>query len=103
MSIFTTFFCPFTANLKRSPSGDTCCSVWVGANIQLRSNLSNTRSTGFLFRAHPTLMTEDNSAAMMDAIFESPDVEAKARLLKIMQDFLSSESLKHVSREKGES
>jgi len=37
----------------------------------------------------------------MDQIFSSEDEEAKARLLKILQDFLSSESAKHSAQEKG--
>ncbi|KAG8691558.1 Sister chromatid cohesion protein 2 [Ceratobasidium sp. 423] len=50
---------------------------------------------GFLFRAHPSLLTREDSAEMMDAIFASPQEEAQARLLKIMQDFLMSEASKH--------
>ena len=56
---------------------------------------------GFLFRAQPTLMTLESSATMMDAIFSSPEEESKGRLLKIMQDFLISESSKHMAQEKG--
>ncbi|KAJ7600473.1 hypothetical protein C8J56DRAFT_910344 [Mycena floridula] len=55
---------------------------------------------GFLFRAQPTLMTLETSAGLMDAIFQSPEEEGRARLLKIMQDFLIAESLKHSAREK---
>ncbi|KAK1217276.1 Sister chromatid cohesion protein 2 [Marasmius sp. AFHP31] len=55
---------------------------------------------GFLFRAQPTLMVLENSAAIMDSIFESPEEEGKARLLKIIQDFLVSESVKHSTKEK---
>ena len=40
-------------------------------------------------------MTREDSAEMMDAIFASPQEEAQARLLKIMQDFLLSEASKH--------
>lgn len=36
----------------------------------------------------------------MDAIFASEDEEAKGRLLKIMQEFLISESDKHAAKEK---
>ncbi|CAE7081849.1 unnamed protein product [Rhizoctonia solani] len=50
---------------------------------------------GFLFRAHPSLLTREDSAEMMDAIFASPQEEAQARLLKIMQEFLLSEASKH--------
>jgi hypothetical protein len=55
---------------------------------------------GFLFRAHPTLMTKESSAEMMDAIFESTAIEGRARLLKIMQDFLTSESSKALTQQK---
>ncbi|KAG2009721.1 proline-rich protein Rad9 [Coprinopsis cinerea AmutBmut pab1-1] len=55
---------------------------------------------GFLFRAQPTLMTKEESAAIMDAIFASEEEEGRARLLKIMQDFLISESEKHSAKEK---
>jgi cohesin loading factor subunit SCC2 len=57
--------------------------------------------TGFLFRAYPTLMTHESSAELMDQIFSSNDEEAKGRLLRILQDFLSSESAKHAAQEKG--
>lgn len=57
--------------------------------------------TGFLFRAQPTLMTKEQSAEIMDAIFESPEEEGRGRLLRIMQDFLISESEKHSAKEKG--
>ncbi|CAE6449430.1 unnamed protein product [Rhizoctonia solani] len=60
---------------------------------QLRGRLL--QCFGFLFRAHPSLMTREDSAEMMDAIFASPQEEAQARLLKIMQDFLLSEASKH--------
>jgi len=56
---------------------------------------------GFLFRAQPTLMTEERSAIVMDEIFGSPEEEGKGRLLKIIQDFLVSEAAKHHSKEKG--
>ncbi|RXW23420.1 hypothetical protein EST38_g2453 [Candolleomyces aberdarensis] len=55
---------------------------------------------GFLFRAQPTLMTKEQSADIMDAIFESPEEEGRGRLLRIMQDFLISESEKHSAKEK---
>ncbi|KAG7088631.1 hypothetical protein E1B28_012603 [Marasmius oreades] len=55
---------------------------------------------GFLFRAQPTLMTLENSATIMDSIFASPEEEGKARLLKIIQEFLVSESAKHSAKEK---
>lgn len=56
---------------------------------------------GFLFRAHPTLMTMERSALVMDEIFASSEEEGKGRLLKIIQDFLVSEASKHSAKEKG--
>jgi cohesin loading factor subunit SCC2 len=50
---------------------------------------------GFVFRAQPTLMTVERSATIMDAIFSSPDEDGRARLLKIIQDFLVSEAARH--------
>ncbi|GJJ15616.1 hypothetical protein Clacol_009894 [Clathrus columnatus] len=55
---------------------------------------------GFLFRAYPTLMTLETSATIMDAIFASPEEEARGRLLKIMQDFLITEAIKQSAQEK---
>ncbi|KAF8879492.1 hypothetical protein BD779DRAFT_1551796 [Infundibulicybe gibba] len=55
---------------------------------------------GFLFRAQPTLMTMESSATIMDAIFASPEEEGRGRLLKIMQEFLTSEASKHAAKEK---
>jgi cohesin loading factor subunit SCC2 len=37
----------------------------------------------------------------MDAIFASPNEEQHVRLLKIFQDFMSSEAAKHSNSEKG--
>jgi cohesin loading factor subunit SCC2 len=56
--------------------------------------------TGFLFRAQPTLMTLESSAMIMDATFASQEEEGRARLLKIMQEFLVSEATKHAHKEK---
>ena len=56
---------------------------------------------GFLFRAQPTLMTLESSATMMDAIFAEEEEENRGRLLKLMQEFLLSESSKHSALEKG--
>ncbi|KAF8827940.1 hypothetical protein HHX47_DHR4000710 [Lentinula edodes] len=39
----------------------------------------------------------------MDDIFASNDLDGKARLLKIIQEFLVSESIKHSRKEKGSS
>jgi cohesin loading factor subunit SCC2 len=55
---------------------------------------------GFLFRAQPSLMTLESSAMIMDATFMSQEEEGRARLLKIMQDFLVSEAAKHAHKEK---
>ncbi|KAJ3735912.1 protein rad9 [Lentinula guzmanii] len=55
---------------------------------------------GFLFRAQPTLMTLDQSTMIMDNVFASDDPDAKARMLKIIQEFLVSESVKHSQQEK---
>ena len=55
---------------------------------------------GFLFRAQPSLLTAEASSHIMDEIFNSDDEEARSRLLKIMQDFLISESEKHATKEK---
>ena len=66
----------------------------------LRASL--TRVIGFLFRAQPALMTAEPSAADMDAIFAAPEEEGRARLLRILQDFLVSEAAKHAAKEKGE-
>jgi len=55
---------------------------------------------GFLFRAKPTLMTRPASGEMMDAIFSSDEEDARGRLLKIMQNFLISESEKHALSQK---
>ena len=62
----------------------------------------NVLSTGFLFRAQPTLMTMEASAGIMDSIFASiQNDEARTRLLKIIQDFLISEAAKHNAKDKG--
>lgn len=45
-------------------------------------------------------MTLESSAAIMDAIFASPEEDSRGRLLKIMQEFLISEASKHADKEK---
>ncbi|PFH53278.1 hypothetical protein AMATHDRAFT_73479 [Amanita thiersii Skay4041] len=50
---------------------------------------------GFLFRAQPTLMTQDRSSSIMDSIFGSSDEDGHVRVLKIIQDFLIHEAEKH--------
>lgn len=47
---------------------------------------------GFLYRAHPMFMLEEESTAIMDKIFTSSTVEAKALLLRIICDFLMSQA-----------
>lgn len=39
----------------------------------------------------------------MDSILASTDDEARARLLRILQEFLSAEAEKHAAKEKGKS
>jgi len=58
-------------------------------------------TSGFLFRAQPTLMTLESSTAIMDTIFASNEEDQQGRLLKIIQDFLMSEAAKHAAKEKG--
>jgi hypothetical protein len=48
-------------------------------------------------------MTMERSSTIMDAIFSSPEEESRGRLLKIMQEFLTSEASKHSAKEKGSS
>jgi cohesin loading factor subunit SCC2 len=45
-------------------------------------------------------MTLESSAMIMDATFASQEEEGRARLLKIMQEFLVSEAAKHAQKEK---
>ncbi|CAL1713404.1 unnamed protein product [Somion occarium] len=58
---------------------------------------------GFLFRAQPTLLTAEPSTIIMDSILASTDDEARARLLRILQEFLSAEAEKHAAKEKEKS
>lgn len=58
---------------------------------------------GFLFRAQPTLLTADPSTIIMDAILSSNDDDARARLLRIIQEFLSAEAEKHAVKEREKS
>lgn len=46
-------------------------------------------------------MTLETSAGLMDKIFAAPEEDGRARLLKILQDFLISEAEKHAAKEKG--
>ncbi|KAL1664712.1 hypothetical protein GGF50DRAFT_101537 [Schizophyllum commune] len=55
---------------------------------------------GFLFRAYPTLMSTQDSAVIMDKVFSGDDEEARARILRIMQEFLQSQEQKHAMQER---
>ncbi|TRM61170.1 hypothetical protein BD626DRAFT_502962 [Schizophyllum amplum] len=55
---------------------------------------------GFLFRAHPTLMSTPDSAVVMDRVFEGDDEDARARILRIMQEFLQAQEQKHAMQER---
>ncbi|KAI0734724.1 hypothetical protein C8Q72DRAFT_321316 [Fomitopsis betulina] len=68
------------------------------ADVGLRGRIL--QCLGFLFRAQPALMTAEPSAVVMDAIFAAPEEEGRARLLRILQDFLVSEAAKHAAKEK---
>ncbi|KAJ9475705.1 Sister chromatid cohesion protein 2 [Pseudozyma hubeiensis] len=52
------------------------------------------QNLGFIFRAHPTLMTRPLLTAMMDDIFASGSLQDRATLLKIILDFLSADALR---------
>lgn len=52
------------------------------------------QNLGFIFRAHPTLMTRPSMTATMDDIFASGSLQDRATLLKIILDFLSADSLR---------
>lgn len=58
---------------------------------------------GFLYRAHPMFMLEENSTAIMDKIFLSGSTEAKALLLRTICDFLVSQTQSGHVDETGES
>ena len=46
-------------------------------------------------------MTEEATSGLMDSIFASSDVDMQGRLLRIIQDFLSTTSAKQTESEKG--
>ncbi|GAA5948648.1 hypothetical protein JCM10213_003568, partial [Rhodosporidiobolus nylandii] len=48
-------------------------------------------SLGFLYRAHPTLMLNDASTGIIDAIFASPNAAMHQQVLRIVQEFLASQ------------
>ena len=56
---------------------------------------------GFLYRAYPTLMTDEDSTAIMDRIFTSGTADARALLLRTICDFLTSQSVKQTEEETG--
>lgn len=60
-------------------------------------------TVGFLFRAQPTLLTAEPSTLIMDSILSSNDDDARARLLRIIQEFLSAEAEKHAAKERAKS
>ena len=47
-------------------------------------------------------MTAEPSSRIMDDIFAAKEEEGRARLLRIVQEFLFSEAGKHSAKEKGE-
>ena len=63
-------------------------SLPVGPVVQ-SSALS---SLGFLFRAYPTLMLLQPSTTIMDGAFKSGSPQTRLQMLKILQDFLSSQA-----------
>lgn len=99
-STCTTLYWRYTASSPMDRCVPDYCSALVRGCLRTRRDLLRHLS-GFLFRAYPTLMTLESSAEMMDAIFASPEEDVRGRLLKIIQDFLISESIKHSTREKG--
>ena len=48
--------------------------------------------SGFLYRAAPMLMLQGSSTRIMDRIFASGTDEAKVQLLRVIVDFLQSQS-----------
>jgi len=78
------------------------CNVLVRHALNPTSSAQINPIVGFLFRSYPVLMTNENSAELMDSVFASPDLDLRARLLRIIQDFLMSESSKFMAQEKGD-
>lgn len=97
---FTGVYWHCTINTKTSVSRDASFSALVSLIAVLYSWISHLHE-GFLFRARPTLMTMERSSSIMDDIFHSSDLESHGRLLRIMHDFLISESAKHHEEQKG--
>jgi hypothetical protein len=99
-NIFTRVYWSYTWSTKTSVSRDASFSALVSLIAVPCSWVSHLHE-GFLFRARPTLMTLERSASIMDDIFHSSDLESHGRLLRIMHDFLVSESTKHHEDQKG--
>lgn len=55
---------------------------------------------GFIFRAYPQLMVTEKSTAIMDSIFATNIPQAQAQLLKVIQEFLSSQERPELPIEK---
>ncbi|KZP01340.1 hypothetical protein CALVIDRAFT_492971 [Calocera viscosa TUFC12733] len=55
---------------------------------------------GIMFKAYPRLLTHDSTLTLMDTVLSSNDVEARGRVLKILQDFLASEATKRAEEER---
>lgn len=51
---------------------------------------------GFLFRAYPSLMVEDEAVIIMDSIFNNQNKagEERVRLIQVIQDFLAQQAVK---------
>lgn len=52
---------------------------------------------GSLFQAYPSLILRDEAVEWMNQVFASPDMDAQARLFKVIYDFLESEAEKKMS------
>lgn len=63
-------------------------SLPVGPQVQS----SALNSLGFLFRAYPTLMLNPSSTSIMDSVFKTGTSQSQLQLLKILQDFLTSQA-----------
>jgi cohesin loading factor subunit SCC2 len=52
---------------------------------------------GSLFQAYPSLILRDEAVEWMEQVFASPDMDAQARLFKVIYDFLDSEAERKAS------
>lgn len=48
-------------------------------------------SLGFVYRTHPVLMINETSTAIIDAVFDAPEIALRLQILRIIQDFLLSQ------------